>query len=137
MAVIVDPDPFATATSVNLGYGSHLCATVAATRAITEAAQSRLTYIHGAREDIPEETYYGGAVHRSLAELFSEFEPDTDWGSLGSQVTSDLFEDYALVLKALKAQGRTGIYRACVGEQFPILSVVKVFIEGALTSFPI
>lgn len=34
------------------GFGSHPVPQIAASRAMTEAAQSRLTYIHGAREDL-------------------------------------------------------------------------------------
>jgi len=52
MAVLLDPDPFGGASAVNVGYGAHLSPSVAASRAITEAAQARLTFIHGAREDL-------------------------------------------------------------------------------------
>ena len=40
-----------------IGYGTHLSVSVAPTRAITEAAQSRLTFIHGSREDLEQEGY--------------------------------------------------------------------------------
>ena len=38
--------------SYSIGYGTHTDPVIAASRAITEAAQSRLTHIHGAREDL-------------------------------------------------------------------------------------
>lgn len=38
--------------AISCGYGFHPIAEVAASRAITEAVQSRLTYIHGGRDDI-------------------------------------------------------------------------------------
>lgn len=41
----------AAVSTLNLGAGCHHDPTVAAARAVTEAAQARLTFIHGARED--------------------------------------------------------------------------------------
>ena len=38
---------------VTIGHGAHPVARRAAIRAVTEAAQSRLTYISGARDDVP------------------------------------------------------------------------------------
>jgi ribosomal protein S12 methylthiotransferase accessory factor len=35
-----------------MGYGTHASASVAIVRAVTECAQSRITLIHGAREDL-------------------------------------------------------------------------------------
>ncbi len=42
---------------VTIGHGAHLVARRAAIRAVTEAAQSRLTYISGARDDVFPETF--------------------------------------------------------------------------------
>lgn len=42
---------------VTIGYGAHLFAQRALIRALTEVAQSRLTYISGARDDLFAETY--------------------------------------------------------------------------------
>jgi len=49
-----DGDPI----SIARGSGVHPSRDVAAVRAITEAAQSRLTYIHGARDDLTERAKY-------------------------------------------------------------------------------
>jgi len=46
------------------GYGCHLKTEIATTRALTEAAQSRLTVIAGARDDLTRRTYR--PVHRML-----------------------------------------------------------------------
>jgi ribosomal protein S12 methylthiotransferase accessory factor len=48
---------------VAVGYGCHLAAEIAATRALTEAAQSRLTAISGARDDLPR------AMYRSVSRM--------------------------------------------------------------------
>lgn len=50
-AFVLEPDN-QSPISVADGYGLHPVAEIAATRAITEAAQSRLTHIHGGRDDI-------------------------------------------------------------------------------------
>ncbi|MFJ2087540.1 YcaO-like family protein [Micromonospora chokoriensis] len=49
--LIVD-DEFPTPAFCHGGYGSHPVAKIAASRAITEAAQSRLTFIQGGRDDL-------------------------------------------------------------------------------------
>jgi ribosomal protein S12 methylthiotransferase accessory factor len=61
MAVLADEDILAKKTplfhDVTIGHGAHPSAYRAVIRAITEAAQSRLTYISGARDDVFAETY--------------------------------------------------------------------------------
>jgi ribosomal protein S12 methylthiotransferase accessory factor len=54
-------------TDVNLagGFGLHLDRSIALSRAICEAAQSRLSYIHGGRDDIT--PFYGKYSHRAPA----------------------------------------------------------------------
>ncbi|RFM33481.1 YcaO-like family protein [Chitinophaga silvisoli] len=54
--------------AISQGSGLHLSASVAAVRAITEAAQSRLSYIHGGRDDLTE---------RSAC-----FEKDQEWNAV-------------------------------------------------------
>jgi ribosomal protein S12 methylthiotransferase accessory factor len=52
-------EPFDEAPiSVASGYGLHILPSIAATRALTEAVQSRLTHIHGGRDDIIERHEY-------------------------------------------------------------------------------
>ena len=51
------------------GAGCHPDVHVAICRALTEAAQSRLTFIVGSRDDIPPESYKMTGWHRSIANL--------------------------------------------------------------------
>jgi ribosomal protein S12 methylthiotransferase accessory factor len=51
---------------VAVGCGCHLAAEIATTRALTEAAQSRLTCISGARDDLP------GAVYRPVRQMLPD-----------------------------------------------------------------
>lgn len=50
-AYISEPQPNVP-IAISAGYGLHLSKSIAATRAITEAAQARLSHIHGGRDDI-------------------------------------------------------------------------------------
>lgn len=56
-AFVLEPDNHSP-VSVADGYGLHPVAEIAATRAITEAAQSRLTHIHGGRDDIVKRIFF-------------------------------------------------------------------------------
>ncbi|AHK19009.1 hypothetical protein BF17_06530 [Yersinia similis] len=56
-AFVLEPDAD-SAISVADGYGLHPVAEIAATRAVTEAAQSRLTHIHGGRDDIVKRIHF-------------------------------------------------------------------------------
>ena len=50
-AAVSDDTKLRDPTLLTTGMGTHTCASVAVLRALTEVAQSRLTQIHGARED--------------------------------------------------------------------------------------
>ncbi|MFA7014053.1 MAG: YcaO-like family protein, partial [Desulfobacterales bacterium] len=49
-AALIEAEAPVLWTRINIGYGAHGSVEVAAVRAITEAAQSRLAYLHGCRE---------------------------------------------------------------------------------------
>lgn len=52
-----DPDVSHRPLPINTGHGTHLRREIALLRALTEAAQARLTFISGARDDIPKSIY--------------------------------------------------------------------------------
>ena len=111
-AALLDRAPFSPASAVNVGYGSHLNPEVAATRAITEAAQSRLTYIHGAREDLAakmkEQSF---AELKTVADFFDRLTPDISWQAFEDWSARDLWTDYERVIGGLRAAGVSGVYR--------------------------
>jgi ribosomal protein S12 methylthiotransferase accessory factor len=111
-AALIDRAPFSPTSTVNVGYGTHLNPEVAATRAITEAAQSRLTYIHGAREDLAAkmaDQSFGGL--RAIAEFFDRLRPDTSWREFEDWSSADLSADYERVVAALSAARLPAVYR--------------------------
>lgn len=83
------------------GYGAHLSKEVALSRAITEAVQSRLTYISGARDDVSEALYKKNKEHANYSSLET-----IDYSATKSLVLPASFADCAeLVIEKLKQQG--------------------------------
>jgi ribosomal protein S12 methylthiotransferase accessory factor len=76
----------AAVTTLNVGWGTHFDCNIAAFRAVTEAAQSRLVYIHGAREDgLAKPVYAAERVDLSPGyRFFDKLEANTDWSTLPS-----------------------------------------------------
>ena len=110
-AAFVDPDSPAACTSVNIGHGTHLNPTVAAIRAITEAAQARLTFIHGAREDLTPEAYEFSGVHERLRSFFEVQRGDLEWSAIVDRSSGDLAQDLRTVLGDLRTAGHGDVYR--------------------------
>jgi ribosomal protein S12 methylthiotransferase accessory factor len=129
-AVLLDRAPLGYCSTVNIGYGAHLCPEVAATRAITEAAQSRLTFIHGAREDLQEQTYNSDRAQATLLSVFDRLEGTADWGVFEDRSSANLHEDYRFVINGFAEAGYRKIYRVNL-TQLPFeLPVVKVLVPG-------
>jgi ribosomal protein S12 methylthiotransferase accessory factor len=128
-AVFLDNSPFGHCSTVNVGYGAHLSPEIAASRAITEAAQSRLTYIHGAREDIRATIYASADSQARLLNFFRRFHATADWSSFADRSSEELSEDYRLVVAALDRAGYRKIYRVDLSPPGQ-LSVVKVIVPG-------
>lgn len=129
-AVLLDPQsPFAS-TRVNMGHGSHLDPQIAAVRAITEAAQSRLTFIHGAREDLSAESYEDTPAHGRLLRYFGSLRPDLPWPEIADAATRDLAIDLDRVLHGLKAAGFARVYRIDLTRPAFGIPVVKLVVPG-------
>lgn len=90
------------------GYGCHLSPEVALSRAITEAVQSRVTYIAGSRDDITAEEYRrGGHVDdlENYRQLARRGESAVDFTALVDLSSRCFAEDIRTVLHALRAVG--------------------------------
>jgi ribosomal protein S12 methylthiotransferase accessory factor len=129
-AVILDRNPFGNSSMVNIGYGTHLCPSVAASRAITEAAQARLTKIHGSREDINSLVYESDRIQTKVASYFGSLSPTASWDSLEDRSTSTLVEDYHQVLDGLAGAGHGDVLRVVLSRPPFDMPVVKVFVPG-------
>lgn len=130
-AVLLDRNPYHTSITTNIGYGTHLSPGIAATRAITEAAQSRLTFIHGARDDIKaDRIYQTTSIHDRLYHYFDRIESKTAWQTLSDFAKDNLLEDSDYVLRSLETAGYSQIYRIDLTRPPFEIPVVKVFVPG-------
>lgn len=115
------------------GYGCHLSPEVAIDRALCEAAQSRLTYISGSRDDNPLAVYANHSHHQRVASEHAACFNDP--GTLTFDVrrdasTASFEEDIELVLDAFRTAGLESaiivdLTRADLG-----IPVVKVIVPG-------
>jgi ribosomal protein S12 methylthiotransferase accessory factor len=129
-AVILDCNPFGSSSMINVGYGTHLSPSVAACRAITEAAQSRLTWIHGSREDIDSRLYNSDQIQAKLVAYFGSLSATASWDDLEDRSTSSLDEDYRQVFDGLLNAGHGDVLRVVLSRAPFDIPVVKVFVPG-------
>lgn len=131
-AVLLNRQPLASVSTLNIGWGTHANMAIAASRALTEAAQSRLTFIHGAREDILSKQVYH-AVDAGESRAFRYFEtlrPSVEWAALPGRATMapdrDLEALQARVVAALAAAGHDRLVRVDLTDPDIGVPVVKV-----------
>lgn len=130
-AALINPDADLPWIRVNIGYGAHGSPVVAAVRSITEAAQSRLAYLHGCREDMGHKMRYPrtNAVNKVLR-YFASFKPEQPWSGLENSSRSDPVGELARVMDATAAAGFTRIYRLQIPCRIKDIAVVKLIVEG-------
>jgi ribosomal protein S12 methylthiotransferase accessory factor len=135
-AMLVDPEALSPQL-LNAGYGCHPSRAVAFVRAVTEAAQGRLTVIHGGRDDLPDHRarYAGWSASRRRAQTARLVAgmtrgrpvPLTSLGDLAPQAaTVDACE--RVLLRRLRAAGFDRIYRVPFCQPGDDLQVVRVIV---------
>lgn len=109
-----------------IGYGTHPVAARAVIRALTEVAQSRLTYISGARDDLFAETFT-----RPLApETLALFETWPGAARIYASPPGDAAALLAHCLERLAASGITPVVAVPLGDASLPVSVVKVVVPA-------
>jgi ribosomal protein S12 methylthiotransferase accessory factor len=135
-AILLNRAPFNAVSTFNAGCGTHLDMTVAAARAITEAVQSRLTLVHGSREDIIAKPVYrsAGEVETSPAyAFFDRLEGNTSWQAVEAQVSyknNDLWQSYLYILSKLAEAGHNQIFRFDLTNPELNIPIVKVIVPS-------
>ncbi len=129
------PDHF-RALGPSSGSGAHPCREVALLRALTEAAQARLTIIAGSRDDIGLATYRRGQDRAVLAEaqsLLAAGGEQRDLDEVPTHAADTLHEDVSWELGRLRS---VGIEQVAVIDlsrpefQIPVVRVVIPGLEG-------
>ena len=109
-----------------IGYGTHPVASRAAIRALTEVAQSRLTYISGARDDLFAETFTRPLAPETLALFEARPGAPKTYATPGGDAATLL----ASCLAKLAASGITPIVVVPLDDGSLPVSVVKVVVPA-------
>lgn len=117
----------------NGGAGCHLDPVVAVTRALTEAAQSRLAVIAGAREDFTGQAYRRHSSYEALQEMFrmwSGARPTADFDVIESTSTGTTDGDLDVVLAGLAHAGLPLVFATELAPEGLPFSVTKAIVPG-------
>lgn len=138
-ALFLDRASPVTGTTLNVGWGTHIDLRVAAARAITEVAQSRLTFIHGAREDTQLKPLYRDrkvSLSSPAYRFFDEIEPTAVWSSIKEletiPVTADLEKCLDRLLVELKRAGHDRLVLFDLTQPDIGIPVVKILAPSLL-----
>lgn len=131
-AVLLSEDSSVSGSTFNTGWGTHHDLKIAACRAITEAAQSRATLIHGSREDALVKPVLRDAAETRGSRAFGFFRDlpaDAGWSELedlGIGSSGDLGRNLDSLLEDLRAAGKDPVYRCDLTQPSLGVPVVKV-----------
>jgi ribosomal protein S12 methylthiotransferase accessory factor len=115
------------------GAGCHPARDIALLRALTEAAQIRMTYIAGSREDIPPGEYTRTAKERKLRDcrtLVDWHAPMRDFRRVPSFESEVFADDLAEALRRLRTAGIQQVVAVDLTKQEFQIPVVRVVIPG-------
>ncbi len=131
-ALLLNRRPFAGVSTLNGGFGAHLDSTVALARALSEAVQSRLTAIHGARDDMVSKPVYVRQVSDAPSvgdgrafRFFDALSPSARADD--SAFEGDFSTAMQRLLSLLRAAGHDRVYRVdlhCPVKEFSVVKVV-------------
>lgn len=132
-AVFLGSASFVSSTTLNVGWGTHPDKGIAACRALTEAAQSRVAFIHGAREDLQEKpVLHAQDVRNSPAYRFFEGLPaTTPWDALDFPmlaIETDLEAALEQLVRALIQAGHSMLARFDLTRPEIGIPVVKMIV---------
>lgn len=137
-AIMEDPrEPAWRALGFYQGFGAHLAPEVALARAITEAAQTRLTYIAGARDDFFAFDYAKATDPELLGELWDRLaapcETPAMFDELPRRATRGLGEDLEALVQIAVEQGARSVIAVDLTHEALGVPVAKVIVPGFAT----
>jgi len=118
---------------LSLGLGTHLDPQVAAIKALLEVAQSRLTQIHGAREDTTlmlQNRKLGYERMKRINHMWLSSDTDRTLDDLPCHVTDDLFDDLQIVRALINSQGMSRTVVVNLTRRELNIPVVRVIVPG-------
>lgn len=137
-AYVLEPDELAP-HAVASGFGFHPNADIAAVRAVAEAVQGRLSYIHGGRDDLIKRYQLGEAIGReqelqslrALRALALDDRRSIAFAAVPSAGVQTLDAAQESLFAALRAAGLPHVVRVAFTEADYPFQVVRVIVPGA------
>jgi YcaO-like protein with predicted kinase domain len=134
-AILEDPEaPAWRPLGVYQGFGCHLAPEIALSRALTEAAQTRLTYIAGGRDDFFPFDYARTSDRELLAQIWEQLTEDPGepvlFEELPALATADLGDDLEILVAQLAAVGAPQVIVVDLSKPGLGVPVVKVLVPG-------
>jgi len=118
---------------LTIGIGTHTSARIAVMRALTEVAQSRLTQIHGAREDTTLADMRKKMGYERAKRINGYWYRDNgtvDYKTITSSDTDDFAKDIENVIAALKEKGLDRVIVVDLTREEIGIPVVRVIVPG-------
>jgi YcaO-like protein with predicted kinase domain len=135
-AIVEDPrEPAWRPLGVYQGFGAHLQPAIAIARALTEAAQTRLTYIAGGRDDFFAADYARATDRELLAAMWARL-PDGEpvmFDELPRYATRSLGEDIEMLVELVRAAGFDQVIAVDLTHPRLRVPVAKVIVPGLAT----
>jgi ribosomal protein S12 methylthiotransferase accessory factor len=120
-------------TLLTTGMGTHTCADIAVLRALTEVAQSRLTQIHGAREDTTVADFrkqIGYERTKRLNKHWFDVSMSKDFADMKSYDSNDFLEDIKYMAGRLEEAGMDRVIVVDLTREEIGVPVVRVIVPG-------
>jgi len=118
---------------IGIGDGAHPHRGIALLRALTEAVQTRMTYISGARDDMTPDEFASDAIARKgrfARDLIEGGAPARDFGVCPHHDADSFEDDHAWLLARLRASGFDQVVSVDLTRPEVGLPVVRVVVPG-------
>lgn len=133
MAAVADDVVLKDPALLTMGMGTHTNASIAVLRALTEVAQSRLTQIHGAREDTDQADFrkkIGYERTKRLNRYWFTDDGEEEIGTVRSFDSDDFLTDIRYVAGRLRDAGMDRVIVTDLTRQKVGVPVVRVVVPG-------
>ena len=133
IAAVADDVLLKDPSLLTIGIGTHTSARIAVMRALTEVAQSRLTQIHGAREDTTIADLRKKMGYERAKRINGYWYRDNgtvDYKTIPSSDTDDFLKDINNIIAALEKQGLDRVIVVDLTREEIGIPVVRVIVPG-------
>jgi len=134
IAAAIDDEASRDAALLSLGVGTHLVPEIAVLRALTEAVQSRLTTIHGTREDTFKAEYVRRIGYDRMKRInrkwFSPSQGTVRFADLPAHKSDDFLDDIKFTLSRLKKAGLAETVAVDLTREGVGIPAVRVIVPG-------